>query len=322
MNPSLIVPLIIAVAVLTNAQLNPAYGQVTPQTDVQQAAFEKVAYKTVQSKDGGSDSLELDVFYPPNHDGSSEPAPCVVFFFGGGWNSGRPGQFHKHCEYFASRGMLAISAEYRTRDSHGTKPADCVFDGKSAVRWIRDNASKLGVDPDRLVAGGGSAGGHVAAAVAACRDLEEPSTDPTTSCLPNALMLFNPVYDNGPHGYGHDRVKDHWRRISPRHNLHAEMPPTIAFFGTNDKLIPVATTQNFAAAMKAKGVRYDNHLYDGQPHGFFNYGRRQGDRDFFADTVDKADRFLISLGILDGQPTIEAFMRDQAATSESGKLQR
>ena len=170
---------------------------------------------------------------------------------------------------------------------------------------MRANAAKIGIDPDRIVVGGGSAGGHVAAAVAACQELEETSPAPDTSCIPNALMLFNPVYDNGPDGYGHDRVKDYWKIFSPKHNLHQDMPPTIAFFGTQDKLIPVATTEAFAAGMAEVGVRYDNHLYEGQGHGFFNYGRSKGDTDYFVETVRAADRFLNSIGILEGEPRVE-----------------
>jgi acetyl esterase/lipase len=213
--------------------------------------------------------------------------------------------------------MVAISAEYRTKQSHGVIPKNCVFDGKSAIRWVRAHANELGIDPNRVAAGGGSAGGHVASAVAACQSLEEDSADTTVSCIPNALVLFNPVYDNGPEGYGYDRVKEYWEEISPMHNLHKDMPPTIAFFGTEDKLIPVNTTKAFETAMHQVGVRYDNHLYEGQGHGFFNEGRSKGDTDYFVETVREADEFLASLGFLEGQPTIEQFVkRQQTAKSK------
>ena len=272
---------------------------------------EVVAYRTVQQADGSSGKLHLNVFNPPGH-GASGNAPCIVFFFGGGWTGGSPSQFYPHCEYFASRGMVAISAEYRTRTSHNVEPKACVFDGKSAVRWVRQHATQLGIDPDRIAVGGGSAGGHVAAAIAACQQFEEASDKPETSCLPNALVLFNPVYDNGPEGYGHDRVKDYWKGFSPMHNLHSAMPPTIAFFGTQDNLIPVATTKAFEKGMQEVGVRYDNHLYEGQSHGFFNFGRSKGGTNYFVETVREADMFLASLGFLKGKPTIESFVASQS----------
>ena len=61
------------------------------------------------------------------------------------------------------RSQVAICAEYRTESSHGTDPYTCVADGRSAMRWVRAHVAELNVDPHRIAAGGGSAGGHVAA---------------------------------------------------------------------------------------------------------------------------------------------------------------
>jgi acetyl esterase/lipase len=116
-------------------------------------------------KQVGEVTLKIDIFEPKQKD-SAKKYPAIVFFFGGGWVGGSPGQFYRQCEYLAGRGMIAMSAEYRVKSRHQTTPAECVKDGKSAVRWIRANAARLDIDPDRIAAGGGSAGGHVAAAVA------------------------------------------------------------------------------------------------------------------------------------------------------------
>ena len=89
-----------------------------------------------------------------------------------------------------------------------------------------------------LRAGGGSAGGHVAAAVATVPGLNAPGDDLSVSCLPDALVLFNPVYDNGPGGFGYPKLKDRYREISPMHNLREGMPPTIVFLGDQDKIDP------------------------------------------------------------------------------------
>ena len=109
-------------------------------------------------------------------------------------------------------------------------------------------------------------------------------------------MLFNPVYDNGPGGYGYDRVKDYWEVFSPMHNLHADVPPTIVFLGTKDNLIPVATAEKYQRLMKEAGVRSDLHLFADQPHGFFNLSRS---RKNFDETVKHMDAFLVSLGYLE-----------------------
>lgn len=257
---------------------------------------ERVVYKTV-----GEDTLRLHVFYPPAH-GHTPPAPAMVFFFGGGWVGGSPDQFYPHAHYFASRGLVAISAEYRVRSRHGTTPFESVEDGKSAVRWIRAHAGRLGVDPTRIIAAGGSAGGQVAAAAGTLDAFDAPGEERSVSSRPQALVLFNPVIDNGPGGYGHDRIGDRYPDFSPLHNIDERTPPTILFLGTADALIPVDTAQRYRQAMEDAGVRCDLQLYDDQPHGFFNY--RDGTNIYYYRTVRAADLFLKSLGYLTGEPTL------------------
>ena len=252
-------------------------------------------------KEASGSKLVLNVFYPEGHDAKKDKRPAIVFFFGGGWSGGNPAQFAPHCEYLASRGMVAMSADYRVRSRQGTPPFECVKDGKSAVRWIRQNAKKLGIDPERLAAGGGSAGGHVAAATGTVPGLEEEGEDLSVSSKPDALVLFNPVYDNGPKGYGHDRVKDRYKEISPIHNIRKGTPPAIVFLGDQDKLIPVSTAEKYKALMGKVGSRSDLHVYAGQPHGFFNKGKKGN---YYEKTVLEMDKFLISLGWLKGKPTI------------------
>ena len=251
-----------------------------------------VVYKTI-----GDSKLSLFIFNPDGHK-ATDKRPAIVFFFGGGWNGGTPSQFYPQSRYLASRGMVAICADYRTKKSAGTDPRKCVQDGKSAIRWIRSHAKELGIDPNKLAAGGGSAGGHVAATTGTDTKFDEPDEDTSVSCRPNALVLFNPVYDNGPKGYGHDRVKDYWKNFSPMHNLTKETPPTIVFLGTKDKLIPVATAESYQKKMKDLGVRSDLHLYKDQPHGFFNKAK-------YYETVLETDRFLTELGFLKGKPTLQ-----------------
>ena len=250
-----------------------------------------VRYKTV-----GELELTLHVFNPPGHSNTAL-RPAIVFFFGGGWQGGTPTQFYKQSVYLASRGMVALCADYRTESKHGTPPEACVRDGKSALRWIRAHAAELGIDPQRVAAGGGSAGGQVAAATGTTQGFDEDGEDTSISCRPDALVLFNPVFDNGPGGYGHDRVKDDWEAFSPMHNINTNTPPTIVFLGRRDGLVPVATAEAYKMRMEEVGARCDLHLYDGQPHGFFNVAR-------YYETLLEADKFLVSLGFLQGEPTL------------------
>ena len=111
-----------------------------------------------QYKSTPQGDLKLDVFLPAGHKPTNK-RPVIVFFFGGGWATGAPNQFYQQARYFADRGFVAISADYRTFNKHKTTPFECVADGKSAIRWVREHAKELGVDTQKVVASGGSAGG-------------------------------------------------------------------------------------------------------------------------------------------------------------------
>ena len=249
-------------------------------------------------KNASGDDLWIYRFDPEGFDALNDKRPAVVFFFGGAWNGGKVTQFEQHAKYLASRGMVTFVADYRVKTRQKTTPDCCVADGKSAIRFVRKNAARFGVDPNRIAAGGGSAGGHVAATTGICDGLDDPAEkDSDVSSKANALLLFNPVYDNGPDGYGHSRVKDHFPAISPAHNITADDPPTIVFLGSKDKLVPVATAKKFDADLKAAGVTSEVWIYDGQPHGFFNESKSP---ESFQDTVLKTDAFLVSLGYLEG----------------------
>ena len=270
-------------------------GAAAQQAKAAPADPRREVYKTV-----GDVQLSIELVVPEGHD-ADDRRPAIVFFFGGGWNSGTTEQFRPQADYLASRGMVAALADYRVRSRHKTSPFACVADGKSAVRWLRTHAARLGIDPKRIGAGGGSAGGHVAAAAGVIDGLDEAGEEAAVSSRPDALVLFNPVFDNGPGGWGHARVQARWQEISPLHNIRKGAPPTTVFLGSQDKLIPVATARRYQERMQAAGARCDVHIYEGQGHGFFNRNRSP---DSFARTVREMDRFLASLGWLEGAPTL------------------
>jgi acetyl esterase len=268
-------------------------------------------YKTI-----GQTNLQLYIFTPKEH-AATNRHPAIVFFFGGGWTSGSPQQFEKQCQYFASRGIVAITADYRVASRQKAKPADCVTDAKSAIRWVRKKATRLGIDPNRIVASGGSAGGHIAACTAVVPGLEEPSEDKSVSSVPNAAVLFNPVLVLAPlEGLNLDgaesRIKAERfgpdpRTISPAHHVHSNAPPMIVFHGKADTTVPFVTVEAFATKMKAAGNRCELVGFEGQSHGFFNYGR--GDNRSFRETLKQADQFLASLGYLTGPPQVEEWFK-------------
>lgn len=126
-------------------------------------------------KQASSDDFWIYRFAPDAHDPKQDNRPAVAFFFGGGWNGGTVTPFEQRATYLASRGMVAFVADYRVKRRQKTGPDACVADGQSAIRWVRQNAERLGIDPDRIEAGGGSTSGHVAATTGICDGLDDPA---------------------------------------------------------------------------------------------------------------------------------------------------
>ena len=247
-------------------------------------------------KKAGERELKLFIEMPADWK-ATDKRPAIVFYFGGGWVSGTPMQFEKQSAYFASRGMVGVRVEYRTIPK-GDKgpPTVCCADAKSAMRYVRGHAAELGIDPARIAASGGSAGGHLAAFTAMVGGQDDAQDDVSISPKPNALVLFNPVFNNGPGQWGHERVGARFMEFSPAHHITKDAPPTIVFLGDSDKLIPVGVVRDFEAGMKAVGVRCEARIYSKAGHGFFNADPA------YTQTVDEADKFLTSLGWL-GAPT-------------------
>jgi acetyl esterase/lipase len=256
----------------------------------------ELAYKIING-----DTLNFILRYPPKFK-KSKTYPTIVFFFGGGWNGGSITQFQPQAEYFALRGMITVLADYRVKSKHKTTPYESVADAKSVIRFLRQHADELNVDAEKIVASGGSAGGHIAAACGNCPELDEPGEDLSISSKANALVLFNPVFDNGPEGFCYERMGERWQQISPAHNITNGAPPTIVFLGKEDHLIPVKTAENYKAKMEEEGSRCDLFLYDGAGHGFFNNSKYEGE--FYNKTVHEADLFLRSLKYIKGKPKL------------------
>ncbi|NQT40701.1 MAG: alpha/beta hydrolase [Planctomycetes bacterium] len=265
-------------------------------------------YKTV-----GDVKLRMFIYTPEDHKPDDSRA-AIVFFFGGGWRGGSPGQFQHQCQYLASRGMVAMTADYRVSSRHGTAADRCVADAKSAVRWIRVHADRLGIDPKRVAAGGGSAGGHLAASTGTIGGFEEKGEDTSISSVPNAMVLFNPacvlapvdgeaLLDSARVASLRKRMGTDPINLSPYHHVTKGAPPTILFHGTIDTTVPFSTARLFTEAMTKAGNRCKLVPFERQGHGFFNYGR--GDGSAYTKTVRAMDEFLGELGFLEGEATIK-----------------
>ncbi len=244
-------------------------------------------YKTIP---GGT--LEMLVHFPPGWK-DIDQRPAIVLFFGGGWENGTIKQFEPQADHLARRGLVAARADYRVKSRQGVTPDKCVEDAKSAIRWLRANVSKLGIDPGRIVAAGGSRGGHIAACTALTEGLETEGEDRAISSRPNALVLFNPVmrFDGIPQLMG--RIGNDvalGRKLSPTLQVSKATPPTLVLVGTADRLMPQG--DDFVRRAKEVGFRGEMFTAANQPHGFFNRPLWQ------QQTTARMDVFLTSLGYL------------------------
>ena len=258
------------------------------------------AQDLVQYKDIDTTRLFLEVHYPEKMD-QSKSYPALIFFFGGGWINGNRSQFRPQATYFAQRGIVCFLADYRTRSKNGTTPFESLCDAKSAIRYIREHAQTFGIDPAKIIASGGSAGGHLAAATAMTELFNDSTDHLNISCKPNALILFNPVFDNSQGGTGYERIGEAYKDFSPLHNIKQGNPPTLLILGTNDQHLPVETASYFTVAMHRAGNKCELKLYKGKEHGFFNYSHTK----YYKKTLMDADLFLQSLGYLAKTPKIK-----------------
>ena len=166
---------------------------------------------------------------------------------------------------------------------------------------VRKNAARLGIDPNRIAAGGGSAGGHLAAAVSVIANLDEPGEDMKVSSRPNAMVMFNPALVIPEMATAQMKGIDP-KTVSPIEHVAKGAPPAIIFHGKADTTVPYATAEAFTKKMTSAGNRCELVGSEGQTHGFFNYGRN--DNKYYLETVRKADEFLVSIGFLKGTHTL------------------
>jgi acetyl esterase len=241
------------------------------------------AYKTVDGKD-----FLMDVFLPAGYADADISYPVMVIFHGGSWTGGETNWHWPDGNFWAKRGMVAVSVDYRLRHRDQVKvPLECVKDAKSAIRYLRANAKELKIDPSRVVAMGDSAGGHLAAATATLTDpkTNDDCFDLSISCVPQAVILTCPWFKTSPD-------------MCPPKHLREGLPPFITFAGGADHAIPVSEMEEFHLALKAKSIPSELYIGNQGKHGFCN-GRNPYNA-FFYWSISLADQFLVKHGILDG----------------------
>jgi acetyl esterase/lipase len=236
-----------------------------------------------------------------------------VFFFGGGWAKGHATHFARQASYLAGRGMVALCADYRVSSRHSVLVDQCVEDAKSAIRWVRSHHDRLGIDPHRIVAAGGSAGGHIAACSGMIEGFEAEGEDLSVSSVPDAMVLYNAVLDLTIPPVELERrmshvVHPHLQRVvnmaalakalSPYHHVRPGLPPALLLQGEHDRIAPADLARGFCERMQQAGSRAQIMVAGGQSHGFFNRSP------WFERTLIRTDQFLAELGYIQGEPTL------------------
>ena len=247
-----------------------------------------VVYKKIAERE-----LQLHVFEPAGFKVGDNRA-CYLIIHGGGWTGGAPPRMYPFAAHYAKLGLVGISMSYRLHSAKtGVSVFDCVKDARSAMRHIRAHATKLGIDPQKVIVSGGSAGGHLAVSTALFDKVNEEGDDLAISATPTALVLLFPVIDTSKEGYGQAKIGERWQELSPAHNVRAGLPPTLIFHGTGDTVTPFAGAKTFHEAMLKAGNRCELDINEGGVHGYL-----MRDKALFDDTMKKTDAFLKSLGLL------------------------
>jgi acetyl esterase len=260
-----------------------------------QDRFDGLPGKPYTYKTSAGKERRMEIYFPQKNDPAKSKVPGMILFHGGGWSGGTLAQFRVACAYFASRGLVCATAEYRMLGKGDAKlPAGesikrvCVTDAKSAICWFKQNAGELGIDPYRIITGGGSAGGHISALATMNPGLIDPADPKQIDTKVVAYLWFNPAFSP-------DDCKD--PEIDILTHMKADLPPAVVFFGDKDTWKKGWDTAH--AKWKELGAKsIELHIAPGQPHSFFN-------KDPWRTIIlIEADKFLVKHGFLSGQATL------------------
>jgi len=235
-----------------------------------------VLEKDIEYGNADGHPLRLDLYRPAKLD---RPVPALLFIHGGAWKSGKRQDYHFYTAAFARKGYVVATASYRLT-GQAPYPA-AVQDCKCAVRWLRANAKKYNIDPDKIAAVGGSAGGHLSMMLGYADDpaLEGKSGHGGVSSRVSAVVNIYGVYDMTTRiakessavksflqGKSFEEAPELYRQSSPMIHLDKNDPPTLILHGTIDETVPVAQSDRLAAHLKRLKIPHAYGRLDGWPH--------------------------------------------------------
>lgn len=244
--------------------------------------------------------------YPPADWNADDKRAAVLLFHGGGWGKGTPEKLDIQAQRLREQGLYAIGVEYRLTEEEGVTADLAVEDARSAMRYVKANADRLGIDPNAIVALGGSAGGHLALCLSMSNEINAPGDDLTIDPSPVATIALNPVVDTtAPDGYGSHVFanKERARLSSPMDQVRADLPPLLILHGDEDKSIRIERVRAFRDAMTDAGNKVTLHEYPGAGHGFFNIERKS--KPYRSSTLAQIEDYLRGLGLLSAAPAAD-----------------
>jgi acetyl esterase/lipase len=251
---------------------------------------------------GGGRDLRADLFLPNDVQG---PVPAIVFIHGGGWRNGTKAGHDRQASLLASRGYAGICIEYRL-SGEAIFPA-AVHDCKCAIRWVRANAAEMNIDPERIAAAGGSAGGHLTGMLATTAGRDDLEGEGGNPGVPSAIQLaisLNGVFDMRPFGTivpsapvaenpivlflggTPEQVPEAYEAASSILHVDENTPPCLVFHGTGDDVVPWKQSADFVEKVRSVGQDAEFALNEGGGHGFTM------SPEFFHDTLDTMEAFL------------------------------
>ncbi len=217
-------------------------------------------------------NLELDLFVPKEP--IDKPMPAVVCIHGGGWVVNRRIWFEPFAKYLASKGIAAVTIDYRMLPAVTLK--ECVYDSKAAVRWVRANAAKYNIDPDRIGALGASAGAQLAALLGTTADILELEGDGgnngVSSKVQAVVGIATPAFNiekSAEFAESFGFTIEEMKTLSPYENVTKDSAPLFLIHGDADETVPPHNSQDLYDKYKELGVYIKLKWIPNEGHGFY-----------------------------------------------------
>lgn len=197
---------------------------------------------------------------------SAASAPVVVFFYGGGWRSGRKGLYRYVAKALARRGYVAVVPDYRVYPE--VRYPEFIEDAALAVRWVKDNIGRFGGDPETIFLKGHSAGAHIAAMLSIdARWLQRVGLSPRCD-IAGLIGLAGP-YDYLP--LRDDTLKVIFggadrQETQPIFHVAPGAPPALLMTGSTDRLVEPGNATRLAVRLRAAGNKATVRTYERVGH--------------------------------------------------------